>query len=238
MAFEGVAKVAENLAVFANVKVFVTWLNNLNAFEASFRGYFGRLSGVNTKVEITKRRNLLLLTYLCIPGMLWSTIQYLVFYPHYKLNENLWPLGPLWFFSIQIMLLWQQQLEATKMLLMLASLKGIYAKFRGAIGHEVEERFGRIGLEHTGFWGSYVTALRRQVGLTGEYFKAQMLVSIAELVMTASGGLYLTLCTLQDGTLRENAGFVAASLLFCASHAFQLYLKVIHAEGIYNEVRR
>ena len=236
MAFQGFAKIAENLTVFVKVPLLVTWLNSLNKIEADFARYFGNLSGVSTELEITKLRNLLLGSYLCVPGLLWTTLQYSFFYQLFAFNPNYWLLGQFWFFSVQYMLLWQQHLEAIKMVLMLATVKRMYATLRGAIGMEVEKRCGRIGMENIEFWRSFAASLRRQAELTGKYLQEQLLLSIAELVMTTSAGLHLTLYTLQNETFSENAGFVACSLLFCASHAFQLYLKVIHAEGIYTEV--
>ena len=142
-------KTAENVAVFVNVPLFVNWLNNLNSIETAFGGYFGRICGTPLEIEITKLKNVLLGAYFLLPGILTSTLQYLYLYPNNEFNPKFWLLGQLWFISIQYIFVLQEQLKDLKIVLMLTTLKRLYAKFREAVKQEVA-----VTLNHfNSIWG-------------------------------------------------------------------------------------
>ena len=126
MASEGAVKIAGNLAVLLNVPLFVTWLNNLNSTEAIIKDYFGKNLRISVTIEITKRRNLLLITCVLLFGILTTTVQYLYLYPLHPFNLKFWLLRQFCFASVQYLFVLEQQLEDVKHVLMLTAVKRMY----------------------------------------------------------------------------------------------------------------
>ena len=232
MVFQGTVMLVQNLVVFLHVPLFASWLNNLNDLEA---GYINAL-GMPLKIDVTKLRNILVGAYALVPAIVSMAIQYVYFRPSFHFNPNVWPLGELWFFSFEYLLLCSVQLEDVKILLMLVTLQKIYGELRKAVQEEVQRHGGSLDSENVRAWRSFVVAARRHVELTGECLKGQILISIVELVVSLSVGLYLVLLSIQSNTFAQNVGFVSATLLFCATRTLQFYLKVFAAESIYSEV--